>query len=264
MFTTMWKPKRCSLVSISSIKHTKLQWCLIFSSSKLFQELQLKINKFKKNATKTNDDVSSIFVFVLSHGINMEFALSGPGTSPNTVNFYDSVVNCFSETSFPAFAGRPKLFFYVCCSAFKPTKYVSDKKHLLPAHHHIYTDMLVSYASAPGSGSLRDSLAGTYFVRALIEVWMKNAYATDVEAMMKMVPSQFYLISVLKYALIPFFTTYGFQIQQKLQDFFRTAGFTLNQLPFYQISVTFPFIFSKDFYFPVQRLITDHPATLNL
>jgi len=154
----------------------------------LLQELEVIIHNFKKEAIKTK--ASSVFVFVLSHGHNMEFALSGPSTSntrPNTVNFYDSVVNCFSETTFPEFIGRPKMLFYVCCSLFEPTEYHSNEGSLEPTEHHLYTDILVTHSCAPGGASVRSHYAGTFFIRTLIEVWMNNAFMTDIETMMKMV-----------------------------------------------------------------------------
>ncbi|XP_060862115.1 caspase-3-like [Metopolophium dirhodum] len=158
------------------------------------------INEFINICEK--EKANSIVVFIMSHGeagkesTRSSNILAADGKLINT----DWIIEQFV---FNYIQHVPKLFFIQACrgknSDFGWKYHDGENNHLhddsttLSPNTTIerrYEDVFVAYATIPGHTAKRDPIEGSWFVQNLCEVIRKNAYNTELNAMMLMVDKE--------------------------------------------------------------------------
>ncbi|KAK9722439.1 Caspase domain [Popillia japonica] len=113
-------------------------------------------------------------------------------TTDNKFVTLESIVNEFSNEKCSYLANKPKIFIFQCCRGkdedVLPKKRPppqTDAVRFIPARNN--ADMLLAYATVPGSVSHRDVDRGTWYIQSICKIFMEHAHDTDVENLLKIV-----------------------------------------------------------------------------
>ncbi|CAL4100584.1 unnamed protein product [Meganyctiphanes norvegica] len=162
------------------------------------------IREFTKNPKLK--EVDSCIVIIMSHGRDEKSFY----TSDNHYLPINEVVEKFSNSECPSLKGKPKIFIFQYCRG--PLEDIGVSNQVRPVVHNIqqhggqtvetdaanfgeagvirdatYTDMFIIYSTVEGYVSFRHPQRGSWLIEAICDIFMKNAYGMDLDALMKKV-----------------------------------------------------------------------------
>lgn len=117
------------------------------------------------------EKVDSILIIISSHGVNGGIDL----IEGDCINVVEELMIPFSDTNFPEYQGKPKIFMPLVCQYLSGLE-SENSMHLSELDHqnHLF-DMLICYPALPGFAHNRMRNQGTLYVNLLMYNLMKYA-----------------------------------------------------------------------------------------
>lgn len=111
----------------------------------------------------------------------MEVSLEGEDSKSNTAHFFEDIVLHFSDTKFPHFKGKPKIFIDASCQ----NNDISPATKNLKLTNDTLTDTLICLAASPGFNSQRVRSSGSVFVYFLVATMIEHASILELQEILK-------------------------------------------------------------------------------
>jgi len=109
------------------------------------------------------------------------------GSDGRVVYNDEDILDKFTEQSCPALKGRPKLFFFQACRGKNYDQCDSGRCSVDIETPSSFADFLILYPTHSYFRSFRNTVYGSWYINAIVRVFMKHAHNTGVCAMMNMV-----------------------------------------------------------------------------
>jgi len=158
------------------------------------QQLDGEVAKFKKQLIQ--EEYSSLVVIISSHGHFNGIMMS----DGDAKNLWIDFVYPFSETVFPEFQSKPKIFISNACLKFKAGTTMSTiEKEIYGSTR----DIMVLLSCMPGYGSSRDPSengTGSLFIHLLLETIMEHFDSKHLKEIMDIVKEKQDSISQIRIA----------------------------------------------------------------
>lgn len=162
------------------------------------QEMRTLLRNTAKDDTQHHSDC--LVVIIMSHGWNGWIM----GSDEQMIHTFGDVCEEFSNANCEALQGKPKVFFVQACQGDKVDKghrAVMDEAdatysfrtapYFAPQERTTtFSDVFVAEATIPDHVAQRNALNGSWFVKAIFDVFRKNAHNTHLVDLMEMVSEQ--------------------------------------------------------------------------
>ncbi len=138
------------------------------------EDIRRIVHNFVKEAVDS-PHMQSFVVFIGCHGKDGNLYMS----DRSRVDLFEDIVFKFDV---PELKGKPKLFFIQACQYF-PESGSSFKQDVVKKLENM-EDTAICLSALPGQGANRDIYLGSFYVYTLADVFMREAYETELQDML--------------------------------------------------------------------------------
>lgn len=162
------------------------------------EEMRTRLRNTAQDDSQHHSDC--LIVIIMSHGSNGWIM----GSDGQMIHTFDDVCEEFSNANCEALQGKPKVFFIQACQggrvdrghkavmdtadatySFRTAPHVAPKEQITA-----FSDIFVAEATIPNHVSMRNTVNGSWFVKAIHDVFRKKAYNTHLVDLMQLVAEQ--------------------------------------------------------------------------